>query len=132
MTRSASSTGERRRHKKILKRAKGFRSRAHKVFRAAVQRVEKALQYGYRDRRTRKRDIRSLWISRINAASRAHGLPYGRFMDGLNRAGVDLNRKILADMAVRDGDAFATLVAQSKKALPETLDSRQDIAAGRQ
>ncbi|BEP31338.1 MAG: 50S ribosomal protein L20 [Wolbachia endosymbiont of Drosophila biauraria] len=98
------------RHKKILKLAKGYRGRAKSCYRIALQRVEKALQYAHRDRRTRKRDFRSLWIIRINAAAREHGLTYGRFMHGLTLAGIDLNRKILAEMAVNYKDDFAKLV----------------------
>ncbi len=98
------------RHKKILKLAKGYRGRAKSCYRIALQRVEKALQYAYRDRRTRKRDFRSLWIIRINAAAREHGLTYGRFMHGLTLAGIDLNRKILAEMAVNYKYDFAKLV----------------------
>ncbi|QOD37865.1 50S ribosomal protein L20 [Candidatus Wolbachia massiliensis] len=98
------------RHKKILKLAKGYRGRAKNCYRIALQRVEKALQYAYRDRRNRKRDFRSLWIIRINAAAREHGLTYGRFIRGLTLAGIDLNRKILAEMAVNHKDDFAKLV----------------------
>lgn len=130
MTRTASSPVERRRHKKILKRAKGFRARSHKVFRAAVQRVEKALQYAYRDRRQRKRDMRSLWIARINAASRFHALPYGRFMEGLRRAGVDVDRKILADIAVRDPQAFGVLAQRSRTALEDNYSPSPDYSPG--
>lgn len=98
------------RHKKILKLAKGYRGRAKNCYRIALQRVEKALQYAYRDRRNRKRDFRSLWIVRINAAVREHGLTYGKFIHGLTLAGIDLNRKILAEMAVNYKDDFAKLV----------------------
>ncbi len=98
------------RHKKILKLAKGYRGRAKNCYRIALQRVEKALQYSYRDRRNRKRDFRSLWIIRINAAAREHGLTYGRFIHGLKLAGINLNRKILAEMAVNYKDNFAQLV----------------------
>ncbi|OWZ25019.1 50S ribosomal protein L20 [Wolbachia endosymbiont of Wuchereria bancrofti] len=97
------------RHKKILNLAKGYKGRAKSCYRIALQRVEKALQYAYRDRRNRKRDFRSLWIIRINAAAREHGLTYGRFMHGLALAGVDLNRKILAEMAVNYKDDFTKL-----------------------
>lgn len=105
------------RHKKILKLAKGSRGRAKNTFRAAIQRVEKNLQYAYRDRRTRKRDFRSLWIQRINAGSRQHGLTYSQFMNGLKRAEIDLDRKILAELAVSEPAAFESLVGQAREAL---------------
>ncbi|MCV3769623.1 MAG: 50S ribosomal protein L20 [Wolbachia pipientis] len=98
------------RHKKILKLAKGYRGRAKNCYRIALQRVEKALQYSYRDRRNRKRDFRNLWIIRINAAVRKYGLTYGRFIHGLMLAGIHLNRKILAEMAVNYQNDFSKLV----------------------
>jgi large subunit ribosomal protein L20 len=105
------------RHKKIIKQAKGYYGRRKNVFRAAVQAVEKAGQYAYRDRRQRKRNFRALWIQRINAASRALGLTYGRFINGLDKAGVEIDRKMLADLAVREPDAFKSLVEKAKAAL---------------
>ena len=108
------------RHKKILKLAKGSRGRSKNTFRAAIQRVEKNLQYAYRDRRTRKRDFRSLWIQRINAGSRQHGLTYSQFMNGLKRAEIDLDRKILAELAVNEPAAFESLVGQAREALAAT------------
>ncbi len=105
------------RHKKIIDQAKGYYGRRKNVFRAAVQAVEKAGQYAYRDRKTRKRNFRALWIQRINAAVREHGLTYGRFIDGLSKAEVAVDRKVLADLAVREPEAFAALVAQAKQAL---------------
>ncbi|MCP4393076.1 MAG: 50S ribosomal protein L20 [Alphaproteobacteria bacterium] len=107
----------RARHKKILKMAKGYRGRGSKVFRVAVQKVEKGLQYAYRDRKAKKRNFRSLWIQRINAAAREHGLTYSRFMDGLNKADVQLDRKVLADIAVKDAKVFAQLAKQASAAL---------------
>jgi large subunit ribosomal protein L20 len=106
----------RRRHKKILKLARGYFGSKHRLFRTAKQQVMKSLQYAYRDRRARKRDFRRLWIQRINAAARMHGLSYSRFMHGLKLAGVDVNRKMLADLAVSDSKTFAELanVAKSK------------------
>ena len=98
-----------RRHKKILKEAKGFNQGRRRLFRRANESVLKARDYSYRNRRVRKRDFRSLWIQRINAAAREHGLSYSRFMHGLTSAGVDLDRKHLADIAARDPDAFAAL-----------------------
>lgn len=107
----------RARHKKILDQAKGFRGRKKNVFRAAVEAVEKSLQYAYRDRRNRKRQFRALWIQRINAAARIHGLTYSRFMDGLKKAQIDLDRKVLADLAVREPEAFKALAEQAQAAL---------------
>lgn len=105
------------RHKKILKLAKGYRGRNSTCFRMAIERVEKALQYAYRDRRVKKRSFRGLWIQRINAGVRQHGMVYSRFIDGLNKAGIALDRKILADLAVREPEVFAALVGQAKAAL---------------
>ena len=97
-------------HKKILNQAKGFRGARSRVFRVAKQAVIKSLQYAYRDRRNKKRVFRRLWIARINAASRLHGISYSRFMNGLKQANIDLDRKALADIAVRDKPAFKELV----------------------
>lgn len=105
------------RHAKIVKQAKGARGRQKNTFRAANQRVEKNLLYAYRDRKVRKRSFRSLWIQRINAGVREHGLTYSQFVNGLNRAGIELDRKILADMAVRDAEAFKAVVDAAQKAL---------------
>ena len=105
------------RHKKIIKMAKGHRGRRKSSFRTAVQSVEKALQYAYRDRRNRKRDFRSLWIQRINAAARLEGVTYSRFMDGLKKANITLDRKVLADIAVHEPAAFQSLVQQAQAAL---------------
>ncbi len=105
------------RHKKVLEKAKGYRGRASTSFRIAIERVEKAQQYAYRDRRNRKRTFRALWIQRINAAARLHGLTYSRFMDGLGKAGVEVDRKILSDLAVKEPDAFAALVGHAREAL---------------
>src|SRR5579884_356880 len=105
------------RHKKILKLAKGYRGRAGTAFRIAIEKVEKALQYAYRDRRNRKRDFRGLWIQRINAGVREHGLTYSQFMHGLKQAGVELDRKVLSDLAIREPEAFAAVVATAKAAL---------------
>jgi large subunit ribosomal protein L20 len=107
----------RARHKKILKQAKGYQGARSRVFRVAKQAVIKAGQYAYRDRRQRKRQFRALWITRINAAAREHELSYSRFIDGLNKAGIELDRKVLADMAVFDKPAFAALATQAKAAL---------------
>src|SRR5512147_1930295 len=104
------------RHKKVLEKAKGYRGRGSTAFRVAIEKVEKAQQYAYRDRRNRKRDFRSLWIQRINAAARAHGLTYSRLMDGLHKAGIPLDRKILADLAVKEPESFAALVEHARGA----------------
>lgn len=107
----------RRRHKKILKQAKGYYGARSRVFRVAKQAVTKAGQYAYRDRRQRKRQFRALWIARINAASRANGLNYSRLIAGLKKANVALDRRVLADIAVHDKDAFTAIVGQAKAAL---------------
>ena len=106
-----------RRHKKILKQAKGYYGARSRVFRVAKQAVTKAGQYAYRDRRQRKRQFRSLWITRINAQSRANGLSYSRLINGLKKADVGLDRRVLADLAVHDKPAFASIVEQAKAAL---------------
>jgi len=102
------------RHKKVIKAAKGYRGRRKSCFRVATQAVDKARQYAYRDRKVKKRDFRSLWIVRINAAAREHGLSYSRFMNGLSLAGIELDRKVLADIAVRDADGFAKLAETAR------------------
>jgi large subunit ribosomal protein L20 len=107
----------RARHKKVLEAAKGYRGRRGNVFRVAKQAVMRAGQYAYRDRRTKKRVFRSLWIARINAASREHGLSYSRFIAGLSKAAISLDRKVLADLAVHDKPAFAAIVAAAKASL---------------
>jgi len=104
------------RHKKVMGRAKGYRGRGKNVFTVAIERVEKGLQYAYRDRRTKKRNFRALWIQRINAGAREHGLTYSQFMNGIKRAGIELDRKVLSDLAVREPDAFKSLVEQAKAA----------------
>ena len=106
-----------RRHKKILKKAKGYYGARSRVFRVAKQAVTKAGQYAYRDRRQRKRQFRPLWITRINAQSRANGLTYSRLINGLKRANVALDRRVLADLAVHDKEAFAAVVERARTAL---------------
>lgn len=103
-----------KRHKKYMKMAKGYRGGRSKLYRTARETVERALSYSYRDRKKRKREFRKLWIMRINAGAREHGLSYSRFMRGLNLAGIELNRKVLADMAVSEKDAFAKLAETAK------------------
>lgn len=107
----------RRRHKKVLKQAKGYYNARRKVYRVAKQAVTKALQYAYIGRKQKKRNFRSLWITRINAAARINGLSYSRFMNGLNKAGITLDRKVLADIAVHDATGFAALAEKAKGAL---------------
>ena len=105
------------RHKKVLKLAKGYRGRSNAAFRVAIEKVEKGLQYAYRDRRNKKRDFRSLWITRINAAVREHGLSYSVFMNGLKKAAIVVDRKVLADIAVMDKPAFTKFVEKAKATL---------------
>jgi len=106
-------------HKKVMKLAKGYHGRRKNTIRIAKQAVEKAGQYQYRDRRRRKRSFRALWIQRINAATRIHGMTYGRFINGLNLAGIEIDRKVLSDLAIHDATGFGTLVEQAKAALPK-------------
>ncbi len=110
----------RRHKKKILKLAKGYRGMRHTSYRRAKEAVMRALYYQYRDRKLRKREFRRLWIARINAAVRPYGMSYSRFMNGLKRAGIGLNRKILADIAVRDPEAFSKIVEKAKEALSQS------------
>ncbi|MDX1423568.1 MAG: 50S ribosomal protein L20 [Kiloniellales bacterium] len=105
------------RHKKVIKQAKGYQGRGRNAYRVAIERVEKALQYAYRDRRVKKRNFRALWIQRINAGAREHGLTYSQLMNGLRKAGVELDRKVLSDLAVREPAAFKSLVEQAQGAL---------------
>ncbi|MBF0139607.1 MAG: 50S ribosomal protein L20 [Magnetococcales bacterium] len=109
------------RHKKVLKLAKGYRGRNNNCFRIALQKVEKGLKYAYRDRKNRKREFRKLWITRINAAARLSGLSYSRFMNGLAAAGIELDRKVLADLAVTQPEDFARLAEKAKAALPAAV-----------
>ncbi len=117
MSRAKNGIVTKKRHKKVLKLAKGFRGRSKNCFRIAVEKVEKALAYAYRDRRNKKRDFRALWIQRINAAVREHGLTYSTFINGLTLANINLDRKVLADLAVREPEAFKNVVDQATKAL---------------
>jgi large subunit ribosomal protein L20 len=104
-------------HKKVLKLAKGYVGRSHNAFRPALERVEKALRYAYRDRRNKKRDFRGLWIQRINAGARELGLTYSKLMSGIKKAGIEIDRKVLADLAMQDPDGFRDVVAKAKAAL---------------
>ena len=105
------------RHKKVLDLAKGYRGRGSTAYRIAIEKVEKGLRYAYRDRRNRKRDFRALWIQRINAGARQHGLTYSQFMHGIKLAGLDLDRKVLSDIAIREPEAFRALTATAQAAL---------------
>src|SRR6185503_9342561 len=118
MARVKRGTTTRAKHKRILDQAKGYYGRRKNTIRIARQAVEKAGQYAYRDRKVKKRSFRALWIQRINAAVRAQGLTYGQFMHALKLAGVELDRKVLADLAMNEGEAFKAVVAQAKAALP--------------
>ena len=111
------------RHKKILKQAKGFRGRRKNTIRMASQAVDKSLQYATRDRRTKKRNFRALWIQRINAAARDNGLTYGRLIDGLSKAGVEIDRKVLSDMAIHEAEAFTAVCDKAKEALAYLKDT---------
>ena len=117
MARVKRGTTTHARHRKVLKQAKGYRGRRKNTFRVAQQAVEKSLQYAYRDRRVRKRNFRALWIQRINAGARQHGLTYARFINGLKLSGVEMDRKVLADLAAREPEAFKALVEVAEQAL---------------
>ena len=108
------------RHKKVLELAKGYRGRGSTAYRVAIEKVEKALRYAYRDRRNRKRDFRALWIQRINAGARQHGLTYSQFMHGIKLAGLDLDRKVLSDIAIREPEAFQAIAATAQAALEKS------------
>lgn len=108
------------RHKKVVDRAAGYRGRAKSNFRVAIERVEKGLQYAYRDRRNRKRNFRALWIQRINAGAREYGLTYSQFMNGIKKAGIEMDRKVLSDLAVNDPSAFKEIVERARAALGPT------------
>ena len=117
MARVKTGVVRRRRHKNVLKLARGFYSARHKHFRKAKEQLERSLVYAYRDRRAKKRDFRRLWIIRINAACRLNDISYSRFINGLKKANIELDRKVLANLAMNDAAAFASIVAEVKKAL---------------
>ncbi|WP_156850659.1 50S ribosomal protein L20 [Bartonella refiksaydamii] len=117
-------------HKKVLKQAEGFYGRRKNTIRAAKAAVDRSKQYAYRDRKNRKRTFRALWIQRINAAVRAEGLTYARFIDGLSKAGVEVDRKVLSDIAVHEAEAFSTLVVYAKKALEYLKDTTPNAFEG--
>ena len=116
MTRVSRGVTAKARHRKILKRAKGYYGRRKNVFRVAVQAVERGMQYAYRDRRKRKSDFRGLWIQRINAGVRTHGMTYSQFINGLKKAAIEIDRKILAELAVNQPEAFKALVEKAQSA----------------
>ena len=118
MTRVKRSVNARKKRRATLERAKGFRGEAHSSYKRAKEQVQRSLRYAYRDRRTRKRDFRRLWITRINAAARQNGMSYGTFMHGLKLAGIEVDRKVLADIAVRDADTFRRFAEAAREALP--------------
>ena len=120
MSRVKRAVARNAKRKKVLKLARGYQGRSKNNIRLALERVEKGLQYAYRDRRQRKRNFRRLWIQRINAGVREHGLNYSQFMNGLDKAGGEVDRKILADLAVRDPETFKSLVDQAQAALAKT------------
>ncbi len=128
MPRATNSPASRARRKRVIKSAKGYRGRRSKLFRYAKDATMKGKYWSYRDRKTRKRTFRYLWIQRLNAAARAHGMTYSRFAEGLKAAGVGLDRKILADIAVNDADAFKAIVEQAKGALDEKSKSKKAAA----
>lgn len=117
MARVKRGTTSHARHKKVLEQSKGFRGRTSTTIRAARERLEKSLQYAYRDRRVKKREFRGLWIQRINAAVREHGLTYSRFIDGLKKAGIEMDRKVLAAIAYDDAESFAEIVKKVQAVL---------------
>ena len=119
MSRVKRSVARNARRNKVLALARGYRGRSNNNFRLAKERVDKGLEYAYRDRRNRKRDMRGLWIQRINAGARAHGMTYSQFISAIKRAGVELDRKVLADIAVRDPDGFRALVEQAQGAVKQ-------------
>ena len=119
MPRATNSPASRKRRKRTIAKAKGFRGFRSKLFRYAKDAVRKAMSYNYRDRKNRKREFRKLWIQRINAATRAQGLSYSRFTEGLKAAGIELDRKVLSDMAIKDAPAFNALIATAKSALEQ-------------
>ena len=120
MARVKGGTTAHARHKKILDMASGYRGRSKSSFRIAIERVEKGLQYAYRDRRTKKRQFRRLWIQRINAGARQYGMTYSRFMSGLAKASIDLDRKVLSELAISEPEAFKALVEEAEAALAKS------------
>ena len=123
MARTKKSVESRKRRKKILKAAKGYVGSKHRLYRTALESVRRSLAYAYRDRRTKKREMRSLWIMRINAAARLNDIGYGRLMDGIHKAGIEIDRRMLADLAVNDEEAFREIVGKAREALEKAYGS---------
>jgi large subunit ribosomal protein L20 len=123
MPRTKKAVQSRKRRKKVLKAAKGYVGSKHRLYRTALESVRRSLAYAYRDRRNKKREMRALWIAKINAAARLNGIGYGRLIDGLQKAGVGIDRKILADLAVNDEAAFTEIVGKAKQALEQAYGS---------
>ena len=119
MARVKRGTIQKARHKRVLEQAKGYYGRRKNVFRVATQAVDKAQQYAYRDRKTRKRNFRALWIQRINAGAREHGMKYNQVIDGLNKAGIEVDRKVLSDLAIHEPEAFKAIIDKARAALGE-------------
>ena len=117
MSRVKGGVTSRARHKKVIKAAKGYRGRSNNNYRLALERVEKAMQYAYRDRRVKKRNFRALWIQRINAGAREHGMTYSQLMNGVHKAGIEVDRKMLADLAMNDAQGFAAVVEKARAAI---------------
>ena len=130
MARVKRGTTSHAKHKKVLAQAKGYYGRRKNTIRTAKAAVDRSKQYAYRDRKTRKRNFRALWIQRINAAVREHGLTYGRFIDGLNKAGIEVDRKVLSDMAINQPEAFGALVASAKSSLEYLKDTTPNAFEG--
>jgi large subunit ribosomal protein L20 len=123
MARTKRSVESRRRRKKILKAARGYVGSKHRLYRTALESVRRSLAYAYRDRRAKKREMRSLWIARINAAARLNDIGYGRLMDGIHKAGIEIDRRMLADLALNDEAAFSEIVGKARKALEKAYGS---------
>jgi large subunit ribosomal protein L20 len=123
MARARKSVDSRKRRKKILKAAKGYVGSKHRLYRTALESVRRSLAFAYRDRRAKKREMRSLWIMRINAAARLNDIGYGRLMDGIRKAGIEIDRRMLADLAVNDEEAFREIVGKAREALEKAYGS---------
>lgn len=126
MARVKNAINSKKKRRTTLERAKGYRGQRSRLYRKAKEQVTHSMVYAYRDRRVRKNEFRKLWIARINAASRAHGLTYNRFMQGLKLAGVEIDRRMLAELAVNDAEVFAALVDKARAALPEDVNDPRD------
>jgi len=123
MARSRKAVDSRKRRKKVLNAAKGYVGSKHRLYRTALESVRRSLAYAYRDRRAKKREMRSLWITRINAAARLNDIGYGRLMDGIHKAGIEIDRRMLADLAVHDEEAFREIVGKAREALEKAYGS---------